>query len=120
MNFRDYQTLAMRTAKDLPTDRDNLLHAALGLSSEVGEFISEVKRHTIYGVALTDETLAHMQEEVGDILWYTALAASSLHCGLAALAQQNLDKLATRYPDRYSDYLAEARLDKDGLPHTQS
>jgi len=120
MNFRDYQIMAMRTAKDLPTDSENLTHAALGLASEVGEFVSEVKRIAIYGKEVNSEMIAHMQEEVGDILWYVALAASSLHCGLSALAQRNIDKLAIRYPDKYTDVAAEARLDKGGLPHTQS
>lgn len=120
MNFRDYQTMAMRTAKNLPTDTANLVHAALGLASEVGEFVSEVKRIDIYEKIPDSAMLAHMQEEVGDILWYVALAASALHCSMGNLAQRNIDKLALRYPEKYTDILAESRLDKGGLPRTES
>lgn len=113
--MNDYQKLAWRTAKqfgDLPKD---LTHAALGIATEGGEFATEVKRAFIYGKEITDEMRAHIVEELGDTLWYIALAATHLEVNLSDLARLNIEKLAKRYPEKYSDQAAEARADKGGL-----
>ena len=108
MDFNEYQALANRTAKPLePTD--NLLHAALGLAGEAGEFVDAVKKHYIYNKPLDRENLI---EEVGDILWFCALAAKELGHPLGTIAEENIDKLRKRYPSTYSDEHAHARMDK--------
>ena len=49
--FATYQTLALRTAA--PMDAvDDLMHAALGLSGEAGEFADCIKKHLAYGQPL--------------------------------------------------------------------
>lgn len=120
MTLHDYEVAALRTAKDLGSTESDLLHAALGIASEGGEFISEVKRVSIYGKAVTVEMNEHMVEELGDLLWYIAVAARGLGVSLEDIAQHNIAKLACRYPEKYSDLLAESRLDKGGLDHTKS
>lgn len=110
MNLNDYQSAAMRTAKNLGETGD-LMHAALGLTSEAGEFADAVKKHLVYG---RDLDRVNAAEEVGDLLWFCALAARALGVPLADIAQANVEKLHRRYPDAYSDDLAAARLDKQG------
>jgi NTP pyrophosphatase (non-canonical NTP hydrolase) len=99
---------ALRTAKRIDKETD-LTHAAYGLAGEAGEFIDALKKHQIYGKPLDIKNLA---EEIGDILWYAALAAEVLGLNLNKLAEENINKLAIRYPDAYSDVLAAQRLDK--------
>lgn len=108
MDFHAYQELANRTAKPM-TLQGNLLHAALGLSGEVGEFVDTVKREFVYGQALDVDNL---QEELGDILWFVALACETLHVNMGDIAAANIDKLATRYPGTYTDHHAAERADK--------
>lgn len=108
MNLAEYQALANRTAKELNFDKA-LTHAALGLTGEAGEFADAVKKHTIYGQSCDFENL---REEIGDILWYCAYAANVLGFSLETIARLNIEKLAVRYPDTYTDYHAGARLDK--------
>lgn len=108
MDFHAYQELANRTAKPM-TLQGNLLHAALGLSGEVGEFVDTVKREFVYGQALDVDNL---QEELGDILWFVALACQTLQKNMADIAAANIDKLATRYPGTYTDHHAAERADK--------
>lgn len=98
----------MRTAKRVGTEFD-LTHAAFGIAGEAGEFVDSVKKHQIYQQDLDRENLS---EEIGDMLWYLALAASVLGEDLNNIAQANIDKLQKRYPEKYSDLLAEKRLDK--------
>lgn len=73
MDFNTYRPLALRTAKMFPTPRENMRHAALGLTTELGEFATEVKRHAIYGREITEPMRLHMIEEIGDAMWYVPL-----------------------------------------------
>ena len=68
MKFQEYLPLAMRTAKRLETKAENLNHAVLGLLSEVNEMTD----------ALETGDLVNLREELGDILWYIALAHKCL------------------------------------------
>ena len=114
MNLDHYQELANRTAKVYETTSANLIHAALGIATEGGEFTTEVKRHAIYEKNLTPEMQAHMIEELGDLMWYIALAAHHLETPLSTICRGNINKLFKRYPEKYSDLAAEGRADKDG------
>lgn len=78
VDFNTYMPLAMRTAKTMPTREDNLKHATIGIVTELGEFATEVKRHTIYGRPLTEAMCDHMIEEIFDTQWYIALALTTL------------------------------------------
>jgi NTP pyrophosphatase (non-canonical NTP hydrolase) len=108
MNLNTYQALANRTAKPLDPD-ENLIHAVMGLSGEVGEFADAIKKHLIYGQPLNR---VNAMEELGDVLWFVALACKALEVPMEHIAQMNIDKLAVRYPEKYSDTLAAQRLDK--------
>lgn len=108
MDLNDYQRAAMRTAKDLGT-RGDLTHAALGLCGEAGEFADAVKKYTVYDKSLD---VPNCLEEIGDILWFCALACETLGVTLSQVALGNISKLTKRYPGAYSDVLAQARLDK--------
>ena len=109
MELRDYQFLANRTAKDLGF-RDGLIHAALGVTGESGEFADAVKRVAIYE-GVPDR--ANMVEELGDLLWYIAYACEVLGEPLEIVARDNIEKLKKRYPEAYSDFNAHARMDKE-------
>ena len=108
MDFSIYQLQAMRTAKPMEP-ADDLMHAALGLAGEAGEFADAIKKHLVYGRDLDRENAA---EELGDILWFVALGCATLGITMHDVAQANIDKLRKRYPEKYDDELARARLDK--------
>lgn len=120
MNFLEYQAEALRTARSMPTQTLDLVHASIGLQTETGEFATEVKRMFAYNKPLTDEMHDHMVEELGDALWYFAIAADALGVSMRAMAERNIAKLRLRYSEKYSDELAEARLDKGGKPAAES
>lgn len=120
MNFHDYQLAAFRTAKvfgHLPTD---LTHAALGIATEGGEFTTDVKRAAIYDKPISADVIEHMVEELGDLLWYIALAAEHLSVPLNTIAERNISKLRLRFPEKYTDQAAEQRADKGGLTARES
>lgn len=110
-DFDEYQKFAMRTAKDFGSYQMNLTHAALGISSDAGELVDAIKKHVIYGKPLDRPNVI---EEIGDCLWFLTLAADCLGIRLQHCANENIEKLKKRYPEKYSDEAAIARADKAG------
>ncbi len=108
MDFDIYEMMAMRTAKPMSVD-DDLMHAAFGLAGEAGEFCDAIKKSLVYDRELDRENCI---EELGDILWYVALACAALEVSMEDVASKNIEKLRKRYPEKYTDALAAARLDK--------
>lgn len=103
----DYQKIGNCLKQNLTVD---LLHAVIGLTTEVGEFADPIKKHIFYGKQLDKENL---HEELGDICWYLAIACNALSFDLMEVMQQNIAKLLVRYLNaEYSDEAAEARADK--------
>lgn len=97
MQADEYQKLALRTAPDI-SNADRLINAALGLSGEAGEVADMVKKYVYQGHTLNS---TEVQKELGDIMWYVALAADALGMSLSGIMYQNLAKLQARYPEGF-------------------
>ncbi|MGQ9481949.1 nucleoside triphosphate pyrophosphohydrolase family protein [Chloroflexus sp.] len=106
MNADNYQELAMRTLAAGLTPRERLTNAALGLSGEAGEFADTVKKHLFHGHPLNREELL---KELGDILWYAALARDALDVRLSTVMAANIEKLRRRYPEGFSSERSQQR-----------
>lgn len=87
MNLMEYMPLAMRTEKQLPTN-ERLQHGCLGLITEAGEIVTEIKRTEIYKKELSAERMVHICEEIGDIMWYVAIFVNVLEIDASALECQ--------------------------------
>lgn len=107
--FSEYQKAALRTAKRVD-EKFDLMHSAFGLAGEAGEFSDAIKGHLIYNKPLDR---GNAIEELGDLMWFIALACETLGVDMGEVAQQNVDKLRLRYPEKYTDSLAAQRLDKE-------
>lgn len=75
MTPSEYQVLAMRTATRMGIKKD-ILHASLGLVTEVGELCDHLKRVLAYGVPFDPVNV--MEEAGGDTMWYAALLCDTL------------------------------------------
>ena len=95
MTLDDYQRDALRTVNGEP----QLAMVALGLTGESGEFADIVKKHLFHGHDLDKDKAI---KELGDVLWYVAVAAKTLGVSLEDVAQINVDKLRKRYPDGFA------------------
>jgi NTP pyrophosphatase (non-canonical NTP hydrolase) len=96
-----YQQLAARTAGAGGDGERRLIISALGLAGEAGEFANLVKKRTAHGHDdITPEVLA---DELGDVLWYLAEAATACGLQLEDVARQNVHKLQQRYPAGFSE-----------------
>ena len=100
MTLNEYQQEAMRTASGMCEKcNDNLLlNGAMGLNGEAGEVIDIMKKYMFQGHSLDKE---HIAKELGDCLWYIAIAAEGAGYSLDAIANMNVEKLRNRYPDGF-------------------
>ena len=83
-----------------------LMHYALGLATEAGEFQDAIKRHIAYGKPL-DQT--NLKEEVGDILWYVARICSLYGWDMKDVMDLNISKLKARFPEKFTEENALTR-----------
>lgn len=104
-------------AKDFGPAKANLLHATVGIASEAGELLDRMKKIVIYGKT-SDDDLANIIEELGDMEFYMeALRKICLHPDGTPITREetlraNMNKLAVRYSQGYSDQAAIDRKDK--------
>lgn len=76
-----------------------LLHAAMGLCTEAGEFLDALKKHIFYGKILDTVNII---EECGDFLWYLAIVSSDLDTPIEKMMERVIAKLRKRYADKFS------------------
>jgi NTP pyrophosphatase (non-canonical NTP hydrolase) len=86
----------------------NLLHAAIGLASEAGEILDEVKKHIFYGAKLD---LDAIHKEQGDMEWYAQLLRNTLGPDRSMVINSNVSKLKKRHPNGFSTESALAKAD---------
>ncbi len=53
-----------------------------------------------------------VKKELGDVLWYVAVMADALDMPLGDVAQHNIDKLAQRYPEGFSQDRSRNRAEE--------
>lgn len=99
---RDFaQLLSRMTELELNDDADlsRLLTAALGISSEAGEFTEVVKKIIFQGKPYNEDNIFHLKRELGDIFWYIAQACMALDTNFEEILEMNYEKLSARYPE---------------------
>lgn len=84
----------------------DLIHASMGLVTEAGEFQDMLKKHLYYGRELDT---VNLREEIGDLLWYCAIALQALDTDFQSVMQTNIDKLKARYPEKFTEDSANNR-----------
>lgn len=98
MNFQDYQDHAARTAGKHIDFAQEIANYAMGLAGESGELVDALKKQLFHG---RPASKAHLESEIGDVLWYLANLANALNIDLERAAENNLVKLRARYPDGF-------------------
>lgn len=118
MDADQHQREALKTENTpdfvrLGGDRDHdmvvarLIHAVLGLSSEVGELADALKKHIIYGKALDE---INILEENGDLDWYQAVMLHAIKRSTSEAYDRNIAKLRARYGATFD---AQKALNRD-------
>ncbi len=87
----DHEGIATRL--DSPMKHD-LIHGAMGVSTEANELLDMVKKHVFYGKPLD---IPNLIEEVGDTLWYCALLLEASGSSFDEAQDKVIKKLQARY-----------------------
>lgn len=103
---------------ELNQDQAEILHAVLGIVTEVGELIDATLDYIVAGKELDK---ANIGEEIGDLRWYEAILIRKLGLDTESINKVNIDKLKARYPERFDsekalnrDLKAEREILEDG------
>jgi len=70
----------------------------LRVAGEVGEVIKPNQKHVFHGKTLD---IAHLEKEVGDVLWYLSALCNELDIDMETVLDKNTEKLRARYPDGF-------------------
>ena len=97
-DLMDYHPM-MERLQNINTLR--LLHAAMGLCTESGEFMDMMKKHILYGKEID---LVNLEEELGDTGWYMALALDEMNSNFERMFGTNVAKLRARYPNKFTEH----------------
>lgn len=96
--------------REMTGDDANLMHMAIGISGEAGEFLDAVKKAVIYRKPLDRPNCV---EELGDLEFFLEGARAALGVTREECLQANIEKLGKRYADwKYTNAAAQARADK--------
>lgn len=96
------QNEAATRYNDLTAVRLN--HAVIGMMGEVGELAGTLERWLHYGQGLD---LVNVKEELGDLMWYVALACNALGIKLDDVMFSNIQKLRARFPEKFDQEKAK-------------
>lgn len=106
LNETGYMYAAARAVSSI-----ELLHASLGITTESGELTDILKKYILYN---KDIDVINFKEELGDLLWYIALACRHLDVSMEEIFAQNNAKLRARYGEKFTAHAALNRdLDKE-------
>lgn len=106
----EYQKAALRTKNPELSDIQQLQNGLMGLNGEAGEAIDILKKCLFQG---HDLEVQHLAKELGDCLWYIALAADALGYKLSDIMTENIRKLEVRYPEGFDSDLSVNRAEGD-------
>lgn len=111
MNLTNYKGESSRTFADrtqpLDAKTTDLLHCAIGASTEAGELLDAFKKHIFYGKPLDT---VNVGEEIADMMWYLTNLCRLTGLDMEVLMQNNIDKLRKRFPEKFTQ---EGALNRD-------
>lgn len=97
MDLREFQDIAIATDQFPMDDPNTRVIPLLGMAGEVGSLLEEYKKWLRDGEA-HQLAAEHLEDELGDILWYLANTASKFELDLNVIAEKNIKKTRDRWP----------------------
>ena len=105
---KDFEAISSRL-KDKRALR--LLHGSCGIATEAGELLDAMKKHIFYGKEIDTVNIV---EEIGDLMWYSAILLDELGVEFEEVMEKNINKLKARYGEKFSETCANTRnLDQE-------
>ncbi|HOW16870.1 MAG TPA: nucleoside triphosphate pyrophosphohydrolase family protein [bacterium] len=115
METKKYKDLVLKTeSKDFDAISSRLkdkralrlLHGSCGIATEAGELLDTMKKHIFYGKEIDTVNIV---EEIGDLMWYSAILLDELGVEFEEVMEKNINKLKARYGDKFTETGANVR-----------
>lgn len=106
MNLKEYAKEAIRTDAPLSSLEEHDMHMVLGMVTEAGELADIFKKNLAYNKPID---WINAQEEIGDLIWYVSNFCKARGFDLEKILETNIKKLSARYPEKFTEYLANHR-----------
>lgn len=100
----DYKAVKSRVSTD---QMIRLLHGSIGMATESGEILDQIKKHAFYGKELD---IINLIEECGDMLWYISIVLDACESSFGESMSKNIAKLKARYGEKFSN---ESAINRD-------
>ena len=103
MKLNDYVKWTGNTCAKLESRLMDNIHMLLGLTTEIGELQDIFKKHIAYKKEID---WVNVKEEIGDIFFYAASFCNINNFDLEEILETNVEKLESRYPNKFSKFRA--------------
>ncbi len=99
MRLNDYCDWTENTCAKLDNQVMDTVHMLFGMTTEIGELTDVFKKQLAYNKPI-DWT--NVEEELGDLMFYVASFCRINNLDLEAIIENNVEKLETRYPNKFT------------------
>jgi NTP pyrophosphatase (non-canonical NTP hydrolase) len=99
MNINDYCKWTENTCAKLDNQVLDTIHMLMGMTTEVGELTDPFKKQLAYNKEID---WVNINEEIGDLIFYIASFCRINNLNLEKIIETNIEKLETRYPDKFT------------------
>jgi len=100
MDLNEYQQVCKTTARKGKSVNEDLCNFGLGLTGEAGDIASCIKKLIFH----KNESIKQgIKENIGDMMWYTAMICNSMNWNFEKILEENIKKLKTRYPQGFTE-----------------
>lgn len=101
-----YQEFSIMVKELKSPHGDKLMQSGVGMATEVGEYLDQIKKHVFQDRELD---VVNLKEELGDILFYLELGCQTLGISLYKVMEANISKLRSRYPQGFNTNKSKER-----------
>lgn len=109
MEIQEFQKLSIRTLNNSLSEKEQLANMVIGASCEFSEAGDSIKKYLFQGHELDKK---HIEEELGDTMFYICNLATLLNISMENVLEQNVEKLNKRYKNGFSYKASIDRVDK--------
>ena len=103
MNLNDYVKWTGNTCAKLESKLMDNIHMLFGMATEIGELQDVFKKNIAYKKNID---WINIEEEIGDIFFYAASFCRINNLDLEKIIDTNVQKLESRYPNKFTEYHA--------------
>lgn len=109
MDLKKYQKMCESTAVHYKSKDLEIATWGLGVSGEAGDIASCIKKYYAHKNRGVKDGI---KENIGDMLWYTAMVCNFFDWQLEDILNENQKKLALRYPKGFTYERAQRKMIK--------